>query len=299
MSCEKFEEEFEFIFVNDGSADGTLGVLLSLASDKDNNVRVVNLSRNFGKEAALTAAIDYARGDAVIPIDADLQDPPELVLKMIAKWREGFDVVLARRADRNSDTFAKRVTAMMFYRFHNKISSPPLPENVGDFRLMSRRVVDVLKRLPERQRFMKGLFAWVGFKSALIDYTRQERNAGRSSFNFWRLWRLAVEGITSFSALPLTVWSYLGMFTSLTSILYGAYIVIRTMVRGIELPGYASTICLILFLGGLQLMGIGVMGEYLSRTYMESKQRPIYVVADIFEPAESDKLIKPKTEGES
>jgi hypothetical protein len=164
---------------------------------------------------------------------------------------------------------------------------------------MSRRVVDVLKRLPERQRFMKGLFAWVGFKSATIDYKRQERNAGRSSFNFRRLWRLAVEGITSFSALPLTVWSCIGMFASLASILYGAFIAIQTIVRGIEVPGYASTLCLILFLGGLQLMGIGVMGEYLSRTYMESKQRPVYVVADIFEQGEPDELIKRAAEGES
>jgi glycosyltransferase involved in cell wall biosynthesis len=276
------DEDFELIFVNDGSKDGTLEILLGYAS-QNNFVRVINFSRNFGKEAALTAAIDHARGDAVIPIDVDLQDPPELIIDMIEKWREGFDVVLARRADRRSDSILKRVTAKMFYSFHNKISNPHMPENVGDFRLMSRKVADVIKRLPERQRFMKGLFAWVGFKSTIIDYTRTERSAGQSSFNFWKLWKLALEGITSFSNLPLTIWSYMGFFISAVSFIYAAFIAIRTIIYGVDVPGYSSTLCLVLFLGGLQLLGIGVIGEYLSRTYMETKQRPIYVVSDIFD----------------
>jgi glycosyltransferase involved in cell wall biosynthesis len=275
------DESYELVFVNDGSTDGTLSVMLALAHLRD-SVRIINLSRNFGKEAALSAAIDYANGDAVIPIDADLQDPPELIVEMIAKWKEGYDVVLARRTDRKSDSFFKRWTAGCFYRLHNKISQPSLPENVGDFRLMSRRVVDVVKLLPERQRFMKGLFAWVGFNSASIGYTRTERSAGKSSFNFFRLWKLAIEGITSFSALPLTIWSYLGGLISLAAFIYAAYVAVRTFIYGTDVPGYASTLCLILFLGGLQLLGIGIIGEYLSRTYMESKGRPLYVVADVF-----------------
>lgn len=274
-------DDCEFVFVNDGSTDGTLSVMLELAS-LHGGVRIINLSRNFGKEAALSAAIDYASGDAVIPIDADLQDPPELIPDMIAKWKEGYDVVLARRTDRKSDSFLKRWTAGCFYRLHNRISHPPIPENVGDFRLMSRRVVDVLKLLPERQRFMKGLFAWVGFKTAVIGYARAERSAGKSSFNFFRLWKLAVEGITSFSALPLIIWSYLGGIISLAAFLYAAYVALRTIMYGVTVPGYASTLCLMLFLGGLQLLGIGIIGEYLSRTYMEAKGRPLYVVADIF-----------------
>ncbi|MDR1020790.1 MAG: glycosyltransferase family 2 protein [Synergistaceae bacterium] len=276
-------EDYEFVFVNDGSTDGTLSVMLRLAGLRV-SVRVISLSRNFGKEAALSAAIDYAAGDAVIPIDADLQDPPELIPDMIAKWKEGYDVVLARRTDRKSDSFLKRWTAGCFYRLHNRISHPPLPENVGDFRLMSRRVIDVVKLLPERQRFMKGLFAWVGFDTAVIGYTRAERSAGKSSFNFFRLWKLAVEGITSFSALPLVIWSYLGGLISLAAFLYAGYIALRTLIYGVSVPGYASTLCLILFLGGLQLLGIGVIGEYLSRTYMEAKGRPLYVVADVFGP---------------
>jgi glycosyltransferase involved in cell wall biosynthesis len=275
------DEDYEVVFVDDGSGDGTLGILRGLASASP-VVRVVQLSRNFGKEAALTAAIDFASGDAVIPIDADLQDPPEIIPKLIDKWREGYDVVLARRSDRRADSFFKRWSAKIFYHLNNKISRTPLPENVGDFRMMSRRVVDVLKQLPERQRFMKGLFAWVGFKSATVDYARAERSTGRSSFNFARLLGLAVEGITSFSSLPLVVWSYLGAVISFFSFIYAVFIVGRTVISGVDLPGYASTLCLMLFLGGVQLIGIGILGEYVGRTYMESKRRPIYIVAEVW-----------------
>jgi glycosyltransferase involved in cell wall biosynthesis len=279
---ESVGESFEFVCVNDGSCDGTLDVLLSFAK-KDSRIRVVDLSRNFGKEAALTAAIDYASGDAMIPIDVDLQDPPELIPQMIAKWREGYEVVLAKRMDRSADSFMKRVTAQIFYCFHNKISSSSIPENVGDFRLMDRRVAEALKTLRERQRFMKGLFAWVGFKTCVIEYARQARIAGKSSFNGWRLWKFALEGITSFSIFPLTVWLYFGSFVSLGAFCYGMFIVLKTLILGVDLPGYASSICLILFFGGLQLLGIGILGEYIGRTYIESKQRPIYIVRSCFQ----------------
>ncbi|MCL1941153.1 MAG: glycosyltransferase, partial [Synergistaceae bacterium] len=213
-------------------------------------------------------------------IDADLQHPPQIIGEMVKKWKEGFDVVLARRTDRSGEPFFKRLTASAFYRFHNVISKPPLPENVGDFRLMSREVVEAIKKLPERHRFMKGIFAWVGFKSCAIDYSENIRSAGNSKFNGWNLWKLAVEGITSFSTFPLTIWLYVGGMTAFCSFVYAAFIFMRTLIYGVELPGYASMICLILFFGGLQLIGIGVIGEYLGRTYIESKQRPVYIVKE-------------------
>jgi glycosyltransferase involved in cell wall biosynthesis len=271
------EFDFEFICVNDGSSDATLVKLAELA-DSDVRVRVVDLSRNFGKEAALTAGLDEAVGDAVIPIDADLQDPPELIPKLILRWREGFDVVLARRTDRQSDAFLKRKTAEFFYRFHNRISDTVVPENVGDFRLMDRAVVDALKTLPERRRFMKGLFAWVGFRTTSIDYARAPRAAGSTKFTGWRLWNFALEGITSFSTMPLRIWTYVGSSLAIFAFSYAAFIVIRTTVFGRDVPGYASLLTAVLFLGSIQLIGIGVIGEYIGRIYLESKQRPVYIV---------------------
>ena len=279
LVMENIGDDFEIVCVNDGSTDNTLHEL-NEKSKSDKRIRVIDLSRNFGKEAALTAALDFSCGDAVIPIDADLQDPPQVIEDMVKKWREGFDVVLAKRIDRSSDSFLKRFTAFTFYRLHNIISKPSIPENIGDFRLMSREVVEAIKKLPERQRFMKGLFAWVGFRSCTIGYVRNVRSAGSSKFNGWKLWKLAVEGITSFSTFPLTIWLYLGGITAFCSFAYAVFIFMRTLIYGIELPGYASMICLILFFGGLQLVGIGVIGEYLGRTYMESKQRPIYIVRE-------------------
>lgn len=269
----------EVLFVNDGSTDDTLDVILGQRSNfAPLAVHALDLSRNFGKEAALAAGLAEATGEVVIPIDVDLQDPPELIPVMIEQWEKGYDVVLARRVDRSRDPLMKRLTADWFYRLHNAISDPPLPANVGDFRAMDRTVVDVLKSLPETQRFMKGLFAWVGFRSCMVDYSRPERSAGQSKFNSWKLWNFALEGITSFSAAPLRMWTYLGGLISLASFIFAATIVVRVWVYGVDVPGYASLMVAVTFFGGIQLIGIGALGEYLARTYMESKRRPLYVI---------------------
>ena len=273
----QINEPYEIVFVNDGSKDNTLNVLLS-AKQNFKNIRIINFSRNFGKEAALTAGLDKARGEAAIPIDVDLQDPPELIKDLVAKWREGYDVVLAKRADRTSDSFAKRVSADLFYKLNGKISNVDIPNNVGDFRLMSKRVVEALKQLPENQRFMKGLFAWVGFKTTVIEYAREKREAGQSSFNGWKLWNFALDGITSFSTLPLRIWLYIGALVSFLSFLYGSFIILKTLIFGVDLPGYASLAVIMLFLGGIQLIGIGILGEYIGRIYSESKRRPSYII---------------------
>lgn len=273
---------FEVVCVDDGSHDETLKKLIALV-DRDPRFRVVELSRNFGKEAALTAGIDAARGDAVIPIDADLQDPPELIPTLIGEWQQGAEVVLARRTDRSADSFLKRNTAGMFYRFHNLLSSTTIPENVGDFRLMNRASVEALKQLPERQRFMKGLFAWVGFKTAVVDYTRNPRIVGSTKFSGWRLWNFALEGFTSFSVAPLKVWSYVGGVGALLTFFYAAFIILRTLIYGVDIPGYASLLVAILFFGSLQLISVGMLGEYIGRIYMETKQRPIYLIRAHYE----------------
>lgn len=275
--------KLEFVFVNDGSSDSTLNCLLELQQN-DPSVRIVDLSRNFGKEAALSAGLKVATGQVVVPIDVDLQDPPELIRDMLEKWREGYEVVLGRRINRDSDSWGKRISAMWFYRIHNKMADPELPENVGDFRLMDRMVVDALNELPESRRFMKGLFAWVGFRTAVVNYVRPERAAGKTKFNGWRLWNFALEGVTSFSTDPLKIWTYLGAFVAAASLFFAAYIILRVFVHGIDTPGYASVMVAVTFLGGLQLIGIGVIGEYLGRTYLESKRRPIYLVRKIYEP---------------
>lgn len=269
--------DFEIVCVDDGSRDDTLSKLAALA-ERDSRFQIIELSRNFGKEAALTAGIDAACGDAVVLIDADLQDPPELIPAMIDRWQQGAEVVLACRTDRSADSFLKRKTAELFYRFHNRISDIQIPENVGDFRLMDRAAVDALKRLPERQRFMKGLFAWIGFKTTTIAYTRMPRAAGTTKFSSWKLWSFALEGITSFSTAPLKVWTYVGAAGAATTLVYAAFIVLRTIVYGVDVPGYASLLVAILFLGSLQLISIGLLGEYIGRVYLESKQRPTYIV---------------------
>ena len=269
--------DFEVICVDDGSSDETLARLVSIANS-DSRFIVIELSRNYGKEAALTAGIDAASGDAVIPIDADLQAPPELIQDMILEWINGAEVVLARRIDRTSDSLLKRKTAELFYKYYNYISDIEIPSNVGDFRLLDRIVVDAVKNLPERQRFMKGIFAWVGFRTVILDYKRKERKKGKTSFSWTSLFKLAVEGITSFSTAPLRIWSVIGIFGSLFSLTYAFWIAIRTMVYGIDIPGYASLLIAIIFFGSMQLVSVGVLGEYIGRIYIETKKRPLYIV---------------------
>lgn len=269
--------DYEIIFIDDGSIDGTLAALLSQAKN-NYRVRIIELSRNFGKEAALTAGIDQAQGDAVIPFDADLQDPPELILELVTEWRKGYDVVLAKRSNRIYDSAFKRCTAQLFYNTHNSISDIQIPNNVGDFRLMSRNVVEAIKKLPERQRFMKGIFAWVGFKVTTINYQRAPRSTGSTKFSGWRLWNLALEGITSFSTAPLRIWTYMGVACAFITLLYGLFIITQTLIFGANVPGYASILVAILFIGSLQIIGIGILGEYIGRIYMEAKQRPTYII---------------------
>lgn len=276
------EMPFEIVCINDGSCDDTLARLRVLV-ERDARVRVLDLSRNFGKEAALSAGLDAARGDGVILIDADLQDPPELIPALVERWREGAEVVLARRVDRSSDSLPKRLTAAMFYWAQAAIGEVAIPENVGDFRLMDGRVVEALRRLPERCRFMKGMFAWLGFRTAVVDYTRAPRAVGRSKFSGWRLWNLAVEGFTSFSTVPLRVWTYLGALVAIGAFAFAVFIVGRTLILGVDLPGYPSLVVIVLFIGGIQLIGIGVVGEYVGRIYQESKQRPVYLVREHIE----------------
>ena len=271
----------EIVFVNDGSSDETLIKLVQLKSI-DSSIRIVDLSRNFGKEAALSAGLKVAQGNLVVPIDVDLQDPPELILKMLDEWRLGYDVVLGKRVNRDSDSWAKRKSASLFYRIHNLLSDTKVPENVGDFRLMDRAVVDAINDLGETRRFMKGLFAWVGFRTSVVEYTRPERIAGTSKFNGWKLWNFALEGLTSFSTAPMRIWTYLGAFVAGISFIFAAYMILKVMVYGVDVPGYASLVVIVTFLGGLQLIGIGVIGEYLGRTYMETKKRPVYLIRHIY-----------------
>jgi glycosyltransferase involved in cell wall biosynthesis len=240
----------------------------------------LSLSRNFGKEAALSAGLDHARGQAVIPIDVDLQDPPEVIGAMLDKWREGFDVVYGVRRDRATDSLPKRLTADLYYRAHNKLSQDKIPEHAGDFRLLDRKVVDVICRMPERNRFMKGLFAWSGFRQAAVEYDRSEREHGQTKFNYWKLWTLAIDGITSASTVPLRIWSYVGGLIALVGMLFALWIVIRTVLYGVDVRGYPSLMVAILFFGGLQLLSLGILGEYVGRVLIEVKQRPIYVVRE-------------------
>ena len=269
--------DFELVCVDDGSRDNSLEQLIAI-SKADPRVTVLEFSRNFGKEPAMTAGIDAATGDCVIPMDADLQDPPALISEMLKKWQEGAEVVLAKRVDRSTDSYSKRTTALMFYRLHNALSHLQIPENVGDYRLMDRIVVDALKQLPERQRFMKGLFAWVGFRTATVEYIRDARVVGETKFSGWKLWNFAIEGITSFSLAPLKMWTYVGGIGAIFAFLYASFIVIRTMIFGVDVPGYASLLVVMLFFGSLQLISLGVIGEYIGRIYFESKQRPLYLI---------------------
>lgn len=269
--------DVEIVFINDGSRDSTESIINALAL-ADSNVQAINFTRNFGKEPALLAGLEHATGDAIIPIDVDLQDPIEVIPLLIEKWQTGADMVLAKRTDRSTDGHLKKQSALWFYRLHNKISNPKIEENVGDFRLMSRDMVENIKQLPERNLFMKGVLSWVGGKTEVVEYSRAARVAGTSKFNGWKLWNLALEGITSFSTFPLRVWTYIGLLVALTSFVYGAWLVLDTLVFGNPVHGYPSVMVSILFLGGVQLIGIGVLGEYVGRIYVETKGRPRFII---------------------
>jgi glycosyltransferase involved in cell wall biosynthesis len=270
----------EIIFVNDGSRDRTLDVLRA-AKEINSSIMILSLSRNFGKEAALTAGLDHAKGDAVIPIDVDLQDPPELIGAFITRWRAGADIVYGARSSRASDSFLKRVSATCFYKVFNSLSPVKVPLNAGDYRLMDRRVVDEIKTLRERNRFMKGLMVWPGFRLESVEFERQERASGRTSWNYWKLWNFALDGITSFSTAPLRLWLYVGGVISLLSFLYAAFIIIHVIFAGADVPGYASLIVAVMFFGGIQLFTLGLMGEYIGRILNETKARPIYIIETI------------------
>lgn len=270
----------EIVFVNDGSTDGT-ELLIRRIINTDELVMLINLSRNFGKEPAMFAGIDQATGEAIIPIDVDLQDPLDVIPKMIREWQNGADVVLARRIDRSSDSFMKRISAKIFYQLHNKVAHEKIPENVGDFRLMTRKVVDSLKALPENQLFMKGLFNWVGYKTVTVDYVRDERVAGTTKFNIWKLLNLALDGLTSFSTAPLRIWTYIGFLTALFAFIYAFATVLDKLINGNPTAGFTTIVCLVILLGGLQMIGIGILGEYLGRIFQEAKRRPRYICKDI------------------
>ncbi|MFT3761084.1 MAG: glycosyltransferase family 2 protein [Pseudoxanthomonas sp.] len=271
---------WELVLINDGSRDATLE-LASAYQPVNFELVVIDLSRNFGKESALSAGLEMARGDAVVPMDADLQDPPSLIFEMLEFWESGAEVVLAKRADRSSDTFMKRFTAHSFYRFINRISDISIPENVGDFRLMDRVVVDVIKGLPENRRFMKGLFAWAGFRTVTVEYRRAERQNGETKFNGFRLLNLAIEGVTSFSTVPLRLATYTGAAVAICALLYGCYVVAHTLYSGVEVPGYASLASMLAFFTGIQLLALGVIGEYVGRIYLESKRRPAFIIREV------------------
>jgi glycosyltransferase involved in cell wall biosynthesis len=278
---------FELVFINDGSRDDTFARLFDRGL-RDRRIRIVNLSRNFGKEAALTAGIDHAKGDILIPMDIDLQDPPDLIQPFIARWREGYDIVYGVRTARLTDTRAKRMSADWFYRVFNSMSPVRIPPNVGDFRLVDRRAVEVLRQLPERNRFMKGLFAWVGFNSIGVPYERPQRAAGMTKFNFWRLWNFALDGVVSFSTAPLRAWFYVGVVIAAIAVLYALFIVTRVLIFGIDTPGYASLLIAVLLMGAIQLLSLGIIGEYLGRLFLEVKGRPIYVVEGVYEDGTSE-----------
>lgn len=274
--------DLEVICINDGSRDNTLDELSRVLCDGF-LIRIIDLSRNFGKEAAITAGLDYASGDAVVPIDADLQHPPEVVLELLEKWESGFEVVLARRIDRDTDRKIQKLTAQAFYEISRHISHVEIPADVGDFRLMDRKVVEAVKCLREHCRFMKGIFAWVGFRTTVVDYKVAQRAHGKTSFNTWRLWNFALEGITSFSTVPLRIWTYLGGAVSLIAFIYGIYLTVKTLLLGVDTPGYASLMVVVLFSTGVQLIGVGVLGEYLGRVFTEVKARPLYIVREVIE----------------
>ena len=277
---ESFNIEYELIIVNDGSEDQTLEIVSTLCQS-DQRVKLIDLSRNFGKEIAMTAGIDFASGDAVIVIDADLQHPPELMQEMLRYWKEGYDVVYATRIKHDEETFFKKLTAKAFYWIIARLSNVRIPENAGDYRLMSRRAVEAIKQFSEQHRFMKGLFSWIGYRQISIPYHREPRFAGNSKWSYWQLWNFAIEGITSFSYGPLRIASYLGIVTAFLAIIYASIEIIKVFIRGRDVPGYASIMVTLLFIGAVQLITLGIIGEYLGRIFNEVKRRPLYLVQQL------------------
>ena len=277
--------DYELLFVNDGSRDQSLALLKSYA-DRDAHIKIIDLSRNFGHQLAVTAGLDHCQGDCAVIIDADLQDPPELIPDFITHWKEGYDVVYATRIAREGETVIKKATARAFYRLMQKVGRVRIPENTGDYRLLSRRSVDSLRQLREHHRFMKGLFAWIGYPQKSVPYQRDARYAGKTKWNYWKLWNFAIEGITSFTTTPLKLATYLGLVTALGAFLYGSYFLLRTLFLGNPVPGYPSLLVTMLFIGGIQLVAIGIIGEYLGRMFNETKNRPLYFLKG-YEPSVS------------
>ena len=259
---------YEIVCIDDGSIDGSYQILCQYAK-KYKNIKIIKFSRNFGKEYGMMAGLKYCKGRAAIPMDVDLQDPPELILQFVQKWKEGYDMVYGIRSDRKSDTFLKRTTAKLFYKIYNLMTRSPIPYNAGDYRLIDRKVIDAILSLKERNIFMKGVFGWTGYKSTGIKYTREKRCAGESKWNYWKLWNFALDGITASTTFPLRIWTYLGTLLSFTGMLYAFYIIARTFVKGIDVPGYASLLVFILVLGGIQMIILGIIGEYIGRIFVE------------------------------
>lgn len=280
----------EIVYVNDGSRDRTLSVMKALQAN-DRRVTIVDLSRNFGKEIALTAGLDHAAGTAVVVIDADLQDPPELIPTLYAELQRGFDMVYAQRKRRAGETLVKKMTAALFYRLMNRVASVPMPVDTGDYRIIGPRALRALRQLREQHRFMKGLFTWIGFRQRAILYDRDPRLAGTTKWNYWKLWNFALEGLTSFTIAPLKIASYVGTLTAVGAFIYGIVVVIRTLIMGRDVPGYASLMVVMLFLGGAQLLAIGIIGEYLGRVFDEEKRRPLYLTQDVYR---APKFTKPQ-----
>lgn len=268
---------YEYICINDGSSDNTLSLLKERAKN-NKNLKIISFSRNFYKEQALFAGLAEAKGRCVIPMDADLQDPPELILAFLQKWEDGYEVVYGIRTDRQKDTFFKRLTSNAFYKIFNMIADRPIPANTGDYRLMDKKVVDAILTIQENKLFMKGIFSWVGFKSCGVEYKRPERAAGKTKWNYWKLWNFALDGITASTTLPLRVWTYIGSIIAFISGMYALYIIFRTLFYGVALPGYASLLVFILFFGSVQLIVLGIFGEYIGRIFTEVKRRPRYIV---------------------
>jgi glycosyltransferase involved in cell wall biosynthesis len=279
LADETTNYDFEFLFVNDGSRDRTLEIIKSYAK-KDPRIAYVNLSRNFGKETAMIAGLDHVTGDATVIIDADLQDPPELIPKMIKYWEEGYDDIYARRGSRAGETWLKKVTSEAFYKVLQKSTNVPIQQDTGDFRLLDRRCVEALRKFRESQRYTKGMFSWIGYKKKEILYDRDPRAAGETKWNYWKLVNLAIDGITSFTTAPLRIASVLGMVVSLAAFIYIVYLIIQTLTVGNGVAGYPSMMAIILFLGGVQLLSLGIIGEYIGRIFNESKQRPLYFVEE-------------------